>query len=103
VRCTYSTSTAVLALVARAAHEAARAGALHDDVDAAARVHDQPHVDGVARALQRRPDDAIGERTGRLGPTSTLSLSSVTRITRKNSFVFLPMTCALTSSCHARS
>jgi hypothetical protein len=58
----------VFALVAGAAGEAARPGALHDHVDAAARVDDQAHVDGVARALQRRPHHAVGREHGQVGP-----------------------------------
>src|SRR5689334_13815379 len=40
-------ATRILALVARAAEDAARAGALHDDVDGLGRVDHEPHFDGV--------------------------------------------------------
>src|SRR5262249_39993814 len=56
----------VLAVVAGAADEAASAGALHDDVDAAAGVDDEADVDRVASALDRRAHDAIGRQNGQV-------------------------------------
>ncbi len=77
-----------------AAHEAARAGALDDHVDAEAAVHRQPHVDLVAGdALDTVPTVPSGEITGMFGRDAGVRRVERCRCaTRKNSVVFLPMT-----------